>query len=269
MEKNYWKGIEELEQSPAFVAQLDKEFASELPALDSVVEPISTTASTNRRDFLKMLGFSVTAAAIATACEMPVRKSIPYALKPEEVIPGVANYYASTFYQGGDYASVLVKTREGRPIKIEGNKLSVVTKGGTSARAQASVLSLYDGARYTGPKRGKESISWEKADAEIGAKLNAISAAGGKIVLFSSSVASPSTAAAIEGFVAKYKAEHLVNDAVSYAGILDANEKSFGVRAIPSYSFDKASVIVSLGCDFLGTWLSPVEFAADWAKTEK
>jgi MoCo/4Fe-4S cofactor protein with predicted Tat translocation signal len=113
MEKNYWKGIEELEQSPAFVAQLDKEFASELPALDSVVEPISTTASTNRRDFLKMLGFSVTAAAIATACEMPVRKSIPYALKPEEVIPGVANYYASTFYQGGDYASVLVKTREG------------------------------------------------------------------------------------------------------------------------------------------------------------
>lgn len=269
MEKNYWKGIEELEQSPAFVAQLDKEFASELPALDSVVEPISTTASTNRRDFLKMLGFSVTAAAIATACEMPVRKSIPYALKPEEVIPGVANYYASTFYQGGDYASVLVKTREGRPIKIEGNKLSVVTKGGTSARAQASVLSLYDGARYTGPKRGKESISWEKADAEIGAKLNAISAAGGKIVLFSSSVASPSTAAAIEGFVAKYKAEHLVNDAVSYAGILDANEKSFGVRAIPSYSFDKASVIVSLGCDFLGTWLSPVEFAADWAKNRK
>lgn len=269
MEKNYWKGIEELEQSPAFVAQLDKEFASELPALDSVVEPISTTASTNRRDFLKMLGFSVTAAAIATACEMPVRKSIPYALKPEEVIPGVANYYASTFYQGGDYASVLVKTREGRPIKIEGNKLSVVTKGGTSARAQASVLSLYDGARYTGPKKGKESISWEKADAEIGAKLNAISAAGGKIVLFSSSLASPSTAAAIEGFVAKYKAEHLVNDAVSYAGILDANEKSFGVRAIPSYSFDKASVIVSLGCDFLGTWLSPVEFAADWAKNRK
>lgn len=269
MEKNYWKGIEELEQSPAFVAQLDKEFASELPALDSVVEPISTTASTNRRDFLKMLGFSVTAAAIATACEMPVRKSIPYALKPEEVIPGVANYYASTFYQGGDYASVLVKTREGRPIKIEGNKLSVVTKGGTSARAQASVLSLYDGARYTGPKKGKESISWATADTEIGAKLNAISAAGGKIVLFSSSVASPSTAAAIEGFVAKYKAEHLVNDAVSYAGILDANEKSFGVRAIPSYSFDKASVIVSLGCDFLGTWLSPVEFAADWAKNRK
>ncbi len=269
MEKNYWKGIEELEQSPAFVAQLDKEFASELPALDSVVEPISTTASTNRRDFLKMLGFSVTAAAIATACEMPVRKSIPYALKPEEVIPGVANYYASTFYQGGDYASVLVKTREGRPIKIEGNKLSVVTKGGTSARAQASVLSLYDGARYTGPKKGKESISWATADAEIGAKLNAISAAGGKIVLFSSSIASPSTAAAIEGFVAKYKAEHLVNDAVSYAGILDANEKSFGVRTIPSYSFDKASVIVSLGCDFLGTWLSPVEFAADWAKNRK
>ena len=269
MEKNYWKGLEELEQNKQFVAQLDKEFSSELPVLESVIEPISTTASTNRRDFLKMLGFSVTAAAIASACEMPVRKSIPYALKPEEVTPGVANYYASAMYQGGDYATVLVKTREGRPIKIEPNRSSVLSKYGTSARVQASVLSLYDGARYSGPQRGKENITWEKADAEIGAKLKSINDSGGKIVVYSSSVPSPSTKFAIDSFVAAYGATHLVNDAVSYSGILDANLESFGERTIPSYNFDKANVIVGVGCDFLGTWLSPQEFAAGWAQNRK
>ena len=124
-DKVYWKGIEELENT---TPQNDKEFADELPVLGSIVEPIST-GNSSRRDFLKMLGFTTTAAVIAASCEMPVRKSIPYALKPEEVIPGIANYYASAFYQGGDYCSVVVKTREGRPIKIDGNKMSSVTKG--------------------------------------------------------------------------------------------------------------------------------------------
>jgi MoCo/4Fe-4S cofactor protein with predicted Tat translocation signal len=265
-DKVYWKGLEELEQTSA---QNDREFADELPSgLSSVVEPIST-GSTSRRDFLKMLGFSTTAAVIAAGCEMPVRKSIPYALKPEEVIPGIANYYASAFYQGGDYAAVLVKTREGRPIKIEGNSLSTVTQGGTSSRVQASVLSLYDGGRYKNPMRGKENITWETADKEIGEKLKAVKAAGGKIVLFSSTVASPSTLAAIAEFKSEFGAEHLVSDSVSYSGILDANEKNFGTRAIPSYHFDKAKVIVGVGCDFLGTWLSPIEFAKDWSKNRK
>ncbi|MFN8309181.1 MAG: TAT-variant-translocated molybdopterin oxidoreductase [Chitinophagales bacterium] len=270
MEKSYFKGIEELENDPAFVAQSQKEFATELPVLNAIVEPISTKGTTSRRDFLKMLGFSTTAAVIAASCEMPLRKSIPYALKPEELVPGVANYYASVFNQGGEVAPVLVKTREGRPIKIDGNKMSVLgANGGSNARVQASVLSLYDGARYTGPMRGKEHITWEKADEEIGAKLKSIKASGGKIVLFSSSIVSPATQSVIDDFAAVYGVEHIVNDAVSYSGILDANEKSFGQRTIPSYHFDKATVIVGLGCDFLGSWLSAEEFAADWAKNRK
>ena len=262
-DKVYWKGLEELEQTSP---QNDREFADELPVLGSITEPIVTTGTTSRRDFLKMLGFSTTAAVVAAGCEMPVRKSIPYIFKPEEVTPGIANYYASAFYQGGDYAAVLVKTREGRPIKIEGNKLSTITQGGTSARVQASVLSLYDGGRYKNPMRGKENITWETADKEIGEKLKA---AGGKIVLYSSTIASPSTLAAIEEFKKAYGAEHLVSDAISYSGILDANEKNFGTRAIPSYHFDKAQVIVGVGCDFLATWVSPIEFAKDWSKNRK
>lgn len=269
-DKIYWKGIEEKEQLEGFRAIADKEFSEELPALSSITEPISTGTS-SRRDFLKMLGFSVTAAVVAASCEMPVRKSIPYVWRPEEVAPGIANYYATTFAQGGDYGAVLVKTREGRPIKVEGNKLSVITKGGTSARAQASVLSLYDGARYKSPGKGKEPLTWDKADAEIGEKLKA-AAAGGKVVLFSSTVYSPSTKAVIDTFgksLGEGKFEHLQYDAISYSGILDANEKSFGNRSIPSYNFGKAKVIVGVGCDFLGTWLSPVEFSADYIVNRK
>ena len=270
-EKIYWKGIEEKEQSEGFRQLAEKEFRDELPVLSSITEPISTGKS-NRRDFLKMLGFSVTAAAIAASCQMPVRKSIPYILRPEEIVPGMANYYATTFFQGGDYCAVLLKTREGRPIKIEGRNIknARVTKGGTSARAQASVLSLYDGARHKNPKRGKENkenITWEVADKEIGEKLKAAAAAG-KVVLFSSTIISPSTKAVIDEFaksVGESKFEHLVYDGISYSGILDANEKSFGQRRIPSYNFAKAKVIVGVGADFLGTWLSPVEFASDYA----
>jgi MoCo/4Fe-4S cofactor protein with predicted Tat translocation signal len=267
-EKIYWKGIEEKEQLEGFRAISDKEFSEELPVLSSITEPISLGKS-NRRDFLKMLGFSVTAAAVAASCEMPVRKSIPYVWRPEEIVPGMANYYASTFYQGGDYCAVLVKTREGRPIKIEGRdkKNARVTKGGTSARAQASVLSLYDGTRFKNPKRGKENITWETADKEIGEKLKA-AAGSGKVVLFSSTIISPSTHAAIAEFakaIGESKFEHLVYDGVSYSGMLDANEKTFGKRQIPSYDFTKAKVIVGVGADFLGTWLSPIEFAGDYA----
>lgn len=267
-DKTYWKGIEEKEQLQGFVQTADKEFSEELPVLSSITEPISTGKS-NRRDFLKMLGFSVTAAAVAASCEMPVRKSIPYVWRPEDITPGIANYYATALAQGGEYCALLVKTREGRPIKVEGNKQSAVTKGGTSARAQASVLSLYDGARYKSPKRGKEAITWDTADSEIAAKLKS-AAASGKVVIFSSSITSPSTLSVINDFKAAYPStEHLTYDAVSYSGMLDANEKSFGKRAIPSYNFAKAKVIVGIGADFLGTWVSPTEFAADYSTGRK
>ena len=271
-EKTYWKGIEEKEQLEGYRAIAEKEFAEELPVLGSITEPI-TTGKSSRKDFLKMLGFSTTAAVIAASCEMPLRKSIPYVWRPEEIVPGVANYYASAMWQGGDYEAVLVKTREGRPIKIEprDKKNARVTKGGSSARTQASVLSLYDNARFRNPKRGKENITWETADKEIGEKLKA-AAANGKVVLVSSTVISPSTKAVIAEYgnsLGAGKFEHLVYDGISYSGILDANEANFGKRLIPSYHFDKAKVIVSVGCDFLGTWLSPTEFAGDWAENRR
>ncbi len=269
-DKKYWKGIEERDQTASFLQQENKEFTESLPVLQSITEPLATESKSSRRDFLKMLGFSVTAATIAASCEMPVRKSIPYVFRPEEIVPGVANYYATTFQTDGDYCSVLVKTREGRPIKIEGNKLSIVSKGGTNARVQASVLSLYSGLRHKGPSEAGKPSTWEQADAAVLNKLNAISAAGGKIALITGSITGPSTKAAIAAFKTKFSTvDHIQLDAVSYSGLLDANQASFGLRAAPDYRFDQAKLIVGIGCDYLGTWLNPVEYAADWSKGRK
>ena len=198
----YWKGLEELENSSEFVQKANNEFAEQLPLEEFLVDNNLASGGTNRRDFLKFLGFSVTAASLA-ACETPVNKAIPYVVRPDEITPGVANWYASTYYDGNDYAAILVKTREGRPIKIEGNELSKITAGGTNARIQASVLSLYDSSRLTGPMANGASATWSSVDKEIAAKLASITAKNGNIRILSSSIISPSTRAVISEFTAK------------------------------------------------------------------
>jgi molybdopterin-containing oxidoreductase family iron-sulfur binding subunit len=216
-----------------------------------------------------MMGFSVAAASLA-ACEAPIRKAIPYVNKPVDVDPSIANYYASSYVNGGDYCSIVVKTREGRPIKVDGNSLSKVSMGGTSAQVEASVLSLYDNYRLRGPKAASKDASWEDVDKQIVDKLNAVSGQGGEIRIVSNTILSPSTFAAIERFKAKYPtARHVQYDPISYDGMKKANSESFGSAFIPSYDFSKAQTIVSIGADFLGTWLSPIEFTRQHAVNRK
>ena len=105
-----------------------------------------------------------------------------------DITPGKANYYASSYYDAGDYCSVVVKVRDGRPIKIEGNELSQICRSGTSARVQASILNLYDGARYKGPENLSKKITWEDADLEIPKVLKEISETGGRTVLLTQTI---------------------------------------------------------------------------------
>ncbi|HNF30405.1 MAG TPA: TAT-variant-translocated molybdopterin oxidoreductase, partial [Chitinophagaceae bacterium] len=260
MEKKYWQSFGELNNSEAFQKSSKDEFKEDLPFDE---DKGLLEAKTPRRDFLKYLGFSTAAAAVAASCEVPVKKAIPFANRPEEIIPGVANYYATTYVQDGDAVSVVAKVRDGRPIKIEGNELCPITSGGTSARVQASVLDLYDGARlrfpanYTSSVKGKE-LTFDAADKAINEAL----ATAGNIVLLTSTINSPSSLEVINQFLAKYPGSKQVTyDAVSYSGILLANEACYNKRAIPTYRFDAAKVIVSLGADFLASWISPIEFA--------
>jgi len=264
----YWKGIEELQQDPAFVKNAANEFPEALPSGENGAESDEITG-THRRDFLKLLGFGVAAASLA-ACEAPVRKAIPYLNKPEDIDPSVANWYASTYFDGSNYASVFVKTREGRPIKIEGNKYSTVSRGGVNALVQASVLSLYDNERAKGSLKAGKAISWSDTDKEIKAKLEEIALKGGQIRIVTSTIISPSTLQVLNDFTAKYPTTKVVTvDTASAYGILQANNISFGKYALPSYDFSKADVIVSLGADFLGTWLSPIEYAKQYANNRK
>ncbi|WP_423129204.1 4Fe-4S dicluster domain-containing protein [Gaoshiqia sp. Z1-71] len=224
----------------------------------------------SRRDFLKLFGFTVASAAIAASCEQPVQKAIPFLIRPENIIPGKASYFASTYFDGIDYASILVKVRDGRPIKIEGNNLSPVTMGGTNARTQASVLDLYDNKRHKHPVYEGQEISWEEADDKIILLLEDIKNRGGKVVILSSTIISPSTRAAIGEFTEAYPgAEHIQYDVISADGMLRANKQTFGKAFIPSYNFSKAELIVSFDADFLGTWLSPVEFTKQYVKNRK
>ncbi|TGE22331.1 4Fe-4S dicluster domain-containing protein [Hymenobacter aquaticus] len=255
----YWKGIEELESSPEFVKGAFSEFADFLPVKES--HGSSDAAVAPRRDFLKLMGFGIAAATLAS-CETPVRKAIPYLNKPEEVDPGIANFYASTYFTGTDYNSVLVKTREGRPIKLEGNPESPITRGGLSARAQASVLGLYDKGRLQHfAIKGKKAAT-DQVDQEIRTKLAGVT---GRIAIVSPTIISPSTKKVIAEFASRYpNTEHVMYDANSQSALLRANG---GV--LPSYDFSKAAVIVSLGADFLGTWLSPVEYARQYITNRK
>lgn len=266
--KKYWKGLEELNQDPEFLKHKDNEFFEELP-LEKVFPENPGTLNSNRRDFLKLFGFGISAATLAACTDSPVKKAIPYLIKPQEITPGVANWYASTCGGCSTGCGVLVKTREGRPIKVEGNNLSF-TGGGICSVGQATVLSLYDQARATHPFIGGKKATWAQTDKEIQNKLAAIKTNGGKVHILANTINSPSTLKLIGEFLSAFPGSRLVQyDSVSYAGILEANQISFSKSVIPSYHFENAEVVVSVGADFLGTWLSPVEFSAQYAKGRK
>ncbi len=253
--KKYWKSVEELDGNSSIVEALkNNEFVEEIPTDEFLGNNDAlSSSSTTRRDFLKYVGFS-TAAATLAACEGPVHKSIPYVLQPEQIIPGVADYYATSVFDGFDFANLLVKTREGRPIKIDNNTIAGA-KFSANARVHASILSLYDSMRLKEPKIAGANASWADVNSKIASSIVEAKAKGSQVVLLTNTLASPSTEKLIAEFVAKNpNAKHVVYDAVSSSEALDAFETVYGERALVDYDFSKASLIVSVGADFLGDW---------------
>ena len=175
--KKYWKNLAELNSAnnDVFDELKNKEFVQEIPVDEFLSDKDNlANSSTSRRDFLKYIGFS-TAAATLAACEGPVVKSIPYVVQPKEIIPGIANYYATTIGNGYDFANILIKSREGRPIKVEKNKLAPDSKS-ANGRVHASILDLYDNARIAQPLKENMPISWFAFEYETKSELEKISA---------------------------------------------------------------------------------------------
>ena len=261
--KRYWKSIE-TRKSEETDLKVEKPGDGD-NSLFKLFGEVSNEGMASRRDFLKLCGYSFAISTLAS-CQTKIRKVVPYVVAPYEITPGEANFYASSYINGSDYCSIIVKTREGRPIKIEGNPESGITKGGTSARVQASVLDLYDTGRYHGPLKGESHMDWRDIDREISDKLQNIVNEKGTIVLLTPTIFSPSTEAVIVSFLEKFPgSEWKQYDAISSSAILEANFVSFGKQVIPDYRFDKADLIVSLGADFLGTWLSPIEYTKQFS----
>ena len=265
----YWKGIEEYRQDDEWEEQKNHEFAEHLP-IDDVLSEDEMNLKANRRDFLKYMGFTVSAATLAACTKSPVKKAVPYVEKPPEVDPGKANYYATSSFATKEAINVLIKSREGRPIKVEPNTRAPLTAGGTSATDQAAVLSLYDHTRLRGPVEGSSGSTWGKVDKKIRQQLQAVNDAGQEIAILTDTIVSPSTQSAINNFKQQYSnARHIQHDPMSQSAMLEANQQSFGKPYVPDYKFDQAKAIVGINADFLGTWVAPTEFTYKYTQGRK
>jgi MoCo/4Fe-4S cofactor protein with predicted Tat translocation signal len=254
----YWKSWEEGPGASELVQISTGEFPE---PLDGPAEQFS------RRSFLKAAGFTAAVAAVGVGCSRaPVEKAIPYLIQPEEIVPGVSYFYASTCGGCAAGCGVLVKNRDGRPVKLEGNPDHPLSHGGLCAIGQASLLGLYDSQRLKEPRVEGRPSSWEEVDRQIASQLAGIRASGGAVRLLSSTITSPSLNAEIQRFLAQFHdARHVVYDALSCSAILDAHEMTHGARLLPNYRFEGAEVIASFDADFLGTWISPVEFTKGYS----
>jgi MoCo/4Fe-4S cofactor protein with predicted Tat translocation signal len=255
----YWQTIEQWQKDPEFQKALETEFMSS-PIRDGA-DPEDGIA---RREFLKLMGASL-ALATAGCIRRPVEKIIPYNKQPEEVTFGVPNYYTSTFFDGSQAIGLLVKTREGRPIKLEGNPADPLSQGRLNARAQAHILSLYDPERLQGPKRNllnKEktnrdtiNVSWDDADKAVTDQLKK-----GGVTVLTGNVNSPSMRALISDFTSAFKAKHITWEPMAYEEVREGQKACYGDDFVPLYQMEKAKVVVSVDADFMGTFVNPTGF---------
>ncbi len=255
-ENTYWKSLDERDGGEEYRKRAADEFAEKFdrPALQI-----------KRRDFLKLSALTATMATVAGCSRAPVEKAIPFLVQPEEMVPGRSLYYASMCGACSSGCGVLVKARDGRPIKLEGNPENPVSQGGLCASGQASLLGLYDSSRFKGPQKACCSTTWDEADHAITAELTRLRGELGAVRFLSTTINSPTVNAAIVRFLSGFAdAKHVQYDPVSTSAILDAHQRTHGARVLPRYRFDRAEVIVSFDCDFLGTWISPVEFTKGW-----
>lgn len=219
----------------------------------------------SRRRFLEAAGFTFSLVAL-NGCSRPNHElALPFTDQPEGQIPGRTQTYASTCSGCSAGCGLLVGVRDGRPLKMEGMPEHPLSKGGLCAIGQALPLGLYDRHRLQHPLQSGKQSDWKQVDQAITKELESIGNSGGAVRFVTSTITSPTLQASINSFLTRFKdARQITLDSVSTSAILDAHEQTHGTRLLPHYLLDQASVIVSFGADFLGTWISPVEFTSAW-----
>src|SRR3990172_7119992 len=260
-EKQYWKSLRQRSAQETGDEVLLRELQQEIP--DSSQE---LPGVWSRRGFLQAAGFAFAGAVLSGCNRAPVQKAIPLLQQPEFLTPGQAVYYASTCVGCPAACGVLIKNRDGRPIKLEGNPEHPMSRGGLCAVGQASVLGLYDSLRLKDPLIDGKAAAWQDVDAAVMARLRDLGRSDRSICFLSGTNTSPTRRAVIERFLRAFpNSRHVVYDPLSSSAILDAHQRTHGMRVLPRYRFERADMIVSFEADFLGTWISPVEYAAGYA----
>ena len=255
-DEKFWRSFGQLEGHPDFQHVVKDEF---MPGVTD------TTGTTSRRQFMQLMGASVAFAGV-TACRRPVEKILPFARKPEEMVPGVPVYYATGMPLRGIVHGLLVESHEGRPTKVEGNPEHPVSQGSTSVFEQASILNLYDPDRSQDVLYNGEKATWDAFVLSV--EQFSVNAETRRLAVISELYSSP-TYQALRAFL---KSRFPQLRWVTYTPDGDDNislgmQQAFGQPLRPSYRFSEAEVIVSLDADFLGpTDLNTVgntrEFAA-------
>jgi molybdopterin-containing oxidoreductase family iron-sulfur binding subunit len=255
---NYWRSLKELYNDPEFVKARDNEFA------DGASEKfdIKNLSVLSRRRFLALLSASAALAAAGCSDYKDKGEIVPYNQKPEEITLGIPNFYASTCTGCNIACGILVKAREGRPIKIDGNDEHPVSKGKICAKGQASILNLYDPGRLREPvfsseRKNHNPVSWQEADDKIIAELKKTSASGKEIAIITHQVISPSFKKLLDDFITAYPTTKVysyeyINDAVRNSAWNKSYPSAAGNKLFPVIKWNEAKIILSLESDFLG-----------------
>ncbi len=257
-DKKYWRSLEEYEAGGAVAERTEAEFAD---------TPLREASEPGRREFLRAAGFVFAGAALTGCSRAPVEKAIPLLHQPEGITPGRPYHYAGVCSGCSAACGLLAKCLDGRPVKLEGNPEHPLSRGGLCAVGQASILGLYDNLRLQQPvARGKKS-SWREVDEEISKALGGLRGEKRAVRVLTQTIISPALSAQIHGFLKGFAdARHVAYDVSSASPILDAHLRTHGVRALPRYLFAKADVIASFDADFLGAWISPVEYTSAYSE---
>ena len=246
MSRTYWRSLAQIDDLPEYRAALEREFpegASELP--DGIT----------RRDLMMLVGASLSLAGLAAGCRRPVEEIVPYVAAPEDVVPGIPRYYATTMPFGRSAYGLIVESHEGRPTKIEGNPSHPSTLGASSSRVQASMLGLYDPDRSQSITLKGARKSWNDFVTAWGELSKTHAADGGAgLAVLSESFSSPTLARLVSELKTRFpKSQWATYDAVSDENRLAGLRQATGRDLDVVLRFDRASVILCLDADPLLT----------------
>lgn len=257
---NYWRSFRELYRDPHFLEEKEREFKT------GVTDDFNPDhlSQISRRKFFALVGASAALAGAGCTDYREKGAVVPYNKQPEEILPGKPNFYASTCTACQTACGILIKTREGRPIKVDGNPDHPVSQGKICSKGQASILNLYDPARLRNPKKKNgnsfTSVAWKNVDEHIRSSITASVESGKEIAIITHSVVSPTAKKLLDEFAQSYPGTKVyAYELFHEENRNNAWRKCYGSGIFPVLKWDEAKIVLSLESDFLGNEGNKIE----------